>query len=478
MLVENAMKAELKNFGTADKVREFPKRRPELIKLGGGGIAASGFRRALLLMACWAGLLAPGIAPPTPALADQGDIWTLQEINPNTVGMGLHPSVTMANQQMDSAGGFIEFNLSGNNHWQSCPGGSERIRFSWHFTSDVSQLTEGGETTVVVSGEPLHVAAPCTGELAARARITASGTKGGSPTIAPKWLEIIDTDRTFAVRDFIDDRFAVASGANGSRTSTTRYIHLDAYGIRRDLHYAYFLIQFDFHGGGGMQVAYIYRHGTETPMQPPVPGETACGGFTLGADIAAKWQQMGGQSGTLGCPQKAEDEAGVSPAGTTGRYVLFNGGVIIWHRSGPRAGQTFEVHGCIATLYQNMGGTNSWLGFPVSDEYDSPGGRRSDFEGGYITWNAATGGCTAHRDGSAGFTMDDNIDIPGGDFANFDLPSDNPALCRDACAADNMCVAYTFVRAGIQGPAPRCWLKSSNPGTAHANNCCVSGARQ
>lgn len=449
-------------------------------------VAATRFRRAALLLACWAALLTPGVAPQTTALADEGDVWTLQDINLNTEGVGLHPSVTIASQQMDSAGGFIEFNLGGDNHWQSCPGGSERVRFSWHFASDVFQLTEGGTTTVTVSGEPLGAQAPCTGGLATRARITASGTKGGSPSIAPAILAQVDADRTFAVNDIIADRFAAASGAEGSRTSTTRYIRLDAYGIRGELRHAYFIVQFDFFGGGVIQAAYIYRHGTETPMtppptlppkKPPVGGETACG-FALGADIAAKWQQMGGEAGILGCPQKAEDEAGVSPAGTTGRYVLLDGGVIIWHRSGARAGQTFEVNGCIATLYQSMGGTNSWLGFPVSDEYDVPGGRRSDFEGGYITWDGATFGCTAHRDGAARFTMDADVDMPGGDYANFDLQSPDPALCRDTCAAQKMCVAYTFVKPGIQSPAARCWLKSIDPGTAYASDCCVSGVQQ
>jgi hypothetical protein len=441
-------------------------------------LAASDFRRALLLISCWVLLLASAIALPRPALADQGDIWTLQDIHLNTVGVGLHPSVTIVSQKMDSTGGFIEFNLSGDNYFKSCPGGAERVRFSWRFATDVFQLTEGGETTVVVSGEPLHVSAPCTGGLATRARITASGTKGGSPSIDPKMLELIDTDRTFAVRDIIADRFAAASGADGSRTSTTRYIQLDAYGIRRELYYAYFIVQFQFFGGGDMQAAYVYRHGTETPMKPPVVGERDCGGFTLGPDITAKWQQMGGKAGTLGCPQKDEAEASASPAGTTGRFVVFNGGVIISHRSGPQAGRTFELHGCIATHFQKMGGTSSWLGFPVSDEYDIPGGRRSDFEGGYITWNAATGGCMAHSDGSARLTMESGVDMPGSDFANFDLASDNPALCRDACATDNMCVAYTFVRPGVQGSAARCWLKSSRPGASLASDCCVSGVRQ
>jgi hypothetical protein len=66
-----------------------------------------------------------------------------------------------------------------------------------------------------------------------------------------------------------------------------------------------------------------------------------------------------------------------------------------WHGTGPRAGQAFEVHGCIFKLYQSLGGTGSWLGFPISDEYDVEGGRRSDFENGFIFWNAQTRVCQA-----------------------------------------------------------------------------------
>jgi uncharacterized protein with LGFP repeats len=60
-----------------------------------------------------------------------------------------------------------------------------------------------------------------------------------------------------------------------------------------------------------------------------------------------------------------------------------------------RAGQSFEVHGCILQLYQSLGGTGSWLGFPIGDEYDVEGGRRGNFENGFIFWNAQTRVCHA-----------------------------------------------------------------------------------
>lgn len=66
-----------------------------------------------------------------------------------------------------------------------------------------------------------------------------------------------------------------------------------------------------------------------------------------------------------------------------------------------------------------------------------------------------------------------NIDRPGGDYKNFDLNGEYPSDCRDACAKDSKCQAWTYVRPGVQGPKARCWLKASVP-PAHPNNCCIS----
>ena len=40
------------------------------------------------------------------------------------------------------------------------------------------------------------------------------------------------------------------------------------------------------------------------------------------------------------------------------------------------------------------------LGYPVSDEYDAPGGKRSDFQHGSITWSAATNEARASTGGA------------------------------------------------------------------------------
>src|ERR1039457_2462322 len=111
---------------------------------------------------------------------------------------------------------------------------------------------------------------------------------------------------------------------------------------------------------------------------------------------------MGGERGILGCAVSNEGQAAVSPIGTTGRWVQFAGSLgayIIVHSSGRSAGQAFETHGLIFRLYASSGGTASWLGFPIGDEHEIPGGRRSEFEGGYIDYISGAQQAVAHRYG-------------------------------------------------------------------------------
>jgi hypothetical protein len=208
----------------------------------------------------------------------------------------------------------------------------------------------------------------------------------------------------------------------------------------------------------------------------PGVGPNACG-FTLGQTILDKWNATGGEGGFLGCAIGDEQEAGRSPSGAEARQALFQGGVIVLHGGGRLTGSAFEVHGSIGARYLGMGGTASWLGLPVSDEYDMPGGRRSDFEGGYIAWDPLTGGSILMRDGSTTVSFEPDINRPGSDFTNFEAIGDRMEICRDACAAESSCVAYTYVRPGVQRPRAVCWLKSTVP-PANVEGCCISGVKQ
>ncbi|WP_280232339.1 LGFP repeat-containing protein [Nocardia cyriacigeorgica] len=125
------------------------------------------------------------------------------------------------------------------------------------------------------------------------------------------------------------------------------------------------------------------------------PGGTATGGETPGAGgqttintpngeitvsdvIYTKYVETGGPDSPLGVPEEAE-EAG--PNG--GRYQDFVGGTIYWSQdSGAHI-----VWGDIRETWEENGGANGTLGYPVSDEESTAdGGKKSEFTGGTITW--------------------------------------------------------------------------------------------
>jgi len=67
-----------------------------------------------------------------------------------------------------------------------------------------------------------------------------------------------------------------------------------------------------------------------------------------------------------------------------------------------------------------------------------------------------------------------NTDLPGGDINRLSVPSLTYVDCENKCAENRRCSTWTYVKAGIQGPNPVCYLKSTLP-KATANNCCTSG---
>jgi hypothetical protein len=68
-----------------------------------------------------------------------------------------------------------------------------------------------------------------------------------------------------------------------------------------------------------------------------------------------------------------------------------------------------------------------------------------------------------------------SIDRFGGDYRNFELPPDpSGAACGKACADDNKCRAWTYLRPGYIGAQARCFLKDriTRP---RSKPCCISG---
>ncbi|WP_158579978.1 DUF3152 domain-containing protein [Geodermatophilus marinus] len=105
--------------------------------------------------------------------------------------------------------------------------------------------------------------------------------------------------------------------------------------------------------------------------------------------IHDRWTALAREQGVLGYPWTGELP---TPDGR-GRYQEFTGtggGGVYWR---PDLG-AHEVYGAIHDRWTALAREQGVLGYPVSGEYEVPGGRRSDFEGGAIRWDRATGTTT------------------------------------------------------------------------------------
>ena len=118
------------------------------------------------------------------------------------------------------------------------------------------------------------------------------------------------------------------------------------------------------------------------------PGGTGKAYDIWGA-ILDRYKEVGGAEGGYGYPNTLHVE-GVSPQGTTGHYVGFEGGQILWPRSGPAAGGARLMRsGPVLTKYRDEGGVTAYLGWPRGDvnavtSFSGKGGQRAHFEGGAI----------------------------------------------------------------------------------------------
>ncbi|MET9263847.1 AbfB domain-containing protein [Amycolatopsis sp. NPDC004079] len=107
-------------------------------------------------------------------------------------------------------------------------------------------------------------------------------------------------------------------------------------------------------------------------------------------DLLDAYLALGGhRAGPLG-PPSSESQC---TAGNTGVFKDFAAGGSMY--SSTRSGAHI-IYGAIKAKWISLGAEKSSLGFPTSDEFAIPGGRRSTFEHGRIDFDATTGVVTAY----------------------------------------------------------------------------------
>ncbi|TKG69918.1 PQQ-dependent sugar dehydrogenase [Prauserella endophytica] len=116
----------------------------------------------------------------------------------------------------------------------------------------------------------------------------------------------------------------------------------------------------------------------------------ATGAHGIWGEIRKRWAALGWENGPLGYPTTDER---VTPDGR-GRYNHFSKTGSIYWTAGTGAR---DIYGAIRTRWAALGWERSYLGYPTSGEFAVTGGRRNNFQHGYIQWTAATGAVIDRR---------------------------------------------------------------------------------
>ncbi|MFA6096485.1 MAG: PxKF domain-containing protein [Candidatus Paceibacterota bacterium] len=122
------------------------------------------------------------------------------------------------------------------------------------------------------------------------------------------------------------------------------------------------------------------------------PEESIKAAFYIHGLIWIKYNDLSDKS-LLGAVTEDERDAAVSPAGTVGKYSKFDKGTIYYidlvNVLHPKPNQALIVYDAIDDLHASMGGTNSFLGFPIIDQEERDGRGYAEFEGGHIGWDGS-----------------------------------------------------------------------------------------
>ncbi|HRF62800.1 MAG TPA: hypothetical protein PK708_07925 [Candidatus Competibacter sp.] len=162
--------------------------------------------------------------------------------------------------------------------------------------------------------------------------------------------------------------------------------------------------------------------------------------------IGDKYRQLGGEHGVMGVPKSDE-----LPAARGGRYNQFEWGYIFWRGD-------IGAHNVLYPLDRkwNSMGREGGFGYPITDTFKSiRGGMCNDFEnGGTICWNSKTGRANAtyglirqkwvqlgREEGSCGYPITDEFDWHGVRRTSFEFGyltwSQKQGIVVHGCASFN-----------------------------------------
>lgn len=339
------------------------------------------------------------------------------------------PNASVANGRGDALGGEIEVDVRG--YGELCPGGTEHIRFRWQFNRDVTLMHPGEDFEARVEMKRISANNICKGELASRSVIQLVGS--GSAHIAGG--------------DYKQDERFLAKG--GGTWAPSERAGLDPNGnaaithmtVNTNANVSYPVSSFAVSIGGPCStgyscgfVYYLYQYQLSTTT------DAGGGGAGGGAGVERNTNRAGGDYTSFNlaqpnyklCQQACANDSRCA-AWTYVRPGLQGATARCWLKSNVPGPSTNDC--CVSGMKSSSGG------------------------------------------GGGGLSLEYNTNRGGADYRNFDLAEARLELCRDACANDPQCKAFTYVKPGYQGPRARCWLKNSIP-NGSSNACCISGVKR
>ncbi|MGC0421662.1 FG-GAP-like repeat-containing protein [Embleya sp. AB8] len=148
--------------------------------------------------------------------------------------------------------------------------------------------------------------------------------------------------------------------------------------------------------GAGTDIGRVTRYaGTANTGAGAVTWTPDTGAHLISGETYNRWQATGGPRGPLGFPATEQANTPTKP-GTYTHFRTPGAGIDNGSVYTTPSGGAWAVYGNIRNRWAALGWEQGYLGFPTSNEYDVTGGRRSDFQGGYIRWNATTGATLDH----------------------------------------------------------------------------------
>lgn len=421
-------------------------------------------------------LAAAILAIAAPAYAQAPNTWTLNSIY---VMNKFNQFVQIVHDEHNAGGGRIDVNVDGRTMNSFCAPGSESMTFTWRFRNNIGRLRDGdivtADLTANQAGQPQG---QCVGYIAALSDITLMGSSGSTWALPDSQIPSVNVDR-FSGKNNPQGAWVRANDGPHARSANVGPNVGPADPAKP---WAYFYLSIGVRGSGTLTLAYVYKlgeggalsngvgGGPSTPPAPPPPPQPSppvtSGGFTTQAGV----DHPGGDYKNFALPQADPNlcrQACASDSNCAGFVYTAPG------TQGPQA--------------------HCWLKSSIGAATNAPWAT-SGVKVGSTAPPPAPPGVPVHTPPpttgqppppqptpprpNPTLTMEPNINFFGGDYANFELGQPNPELCRQACAADGRCRAYSYIAPNNnQGPKAHCWLKSSVPQRV-SNRCCVSGVKQ